>query len=167
MNPKNHAHWTLGGLYTGLSGFLFEIYDTTNHPALGQSPRDAFQAELAATGYRQERLIPYDESFRIATLPSTPRGDAKVLPLRGVKINYIFYSSSRFNDPEVENTRVPVRLDPWDAGIAYAFVKNEWVKCISEHYRIFQGRSEREIPLATDPRDRKMTEWIRTSAEKS
>ena len=44
---------------------------------------------------------------------------------------------------------MPVRYDPYDAGVAYAFVKGRWVSCISEHYAHFAGRSEREIHIAT------------------
>ncbi len=42
-----------------------------------------------------------------------------------------------------------VRYDPTDAGISYAYVRGQWVRCISQYYSIFQGRSEREIQLAT------------------
>ena len=42
-----------------------------------------------------------------------------------------------------------VRYDPTDAGIAYAYVRKQWVRCISQYYSIFHGRSEREIQLAT------------------
>ncbi len=42
-----------------------------------------------------------------------------------------------------------VRYDPTDAGIAYAYVRGQWVRCISQYYSIFHGRSEREIQLAT------------------
>jgi len=34
-------------------------------------------------------------------------------------------------------------------GIAYAFVRGRWVRCISEHYVRFEGRTERELMLAT------------------
>ena len=51
--------------------------------------------------------------------------------------------------PEVGKTQVPIRYDPFDAGVAYAFIKGHWVHCLSEHYAIFAGRSEREIQLAT------------------
>jgi hypothetical protein len=52
-------------------------------------------------------------------------------------------------DPEVEGRLVPVRYDPYDAGVAYALVRNRWVKCISEHYSALRGKSERELMLAT------------------
>jgi len=34
-------------------------------------------------------------------------------------------------------------------GIAYAFVRGRWVRCISEYYVRFEGRTERELMLAT------------------
>ena len=43
---------------------------------------------------------------------------------------------------------MPVRYDSHDVGIAYAFVHHQWVRCTSEHYRIFRGHSEAELLLA-------------------
>lgn len=83
------------------------------------------------------------------TLPSTRKGTARVLGGVGVKIHYIHYWAEAFLDPEVEGTQVPVRFDPFDAGTAYAFVKGRWVRCLSEHYARFAGRSERELMLAS------------------
>ncbi|MHC5731897.1 MAG: integrase, partial [Nostoc sp.] len=54
-----------------------------------------------------------------------------------------------FLNPEVEGTQVPVRYDPFDVGTAYAYVKGNWVRCISEYYSSLQGHSEREIRLAS------------------
>jgi hypothetical protein len=95
------------------------------------------------------RLIAYDEDFRLLTMPTTHKGTAKVMPRLGVKINNLCYWSDAFLDAEVETTQVPIRFDPTDAGTAYAFVKGRWVRCISEHYTRFAGRSEREVMLAT------------------
>ena len=74
---------------------------------------------------------------------------ATVVPGHGVKIHYLFYWSDLFRDPQVEKTRVRVRYDPFDAGVAYAYVKNRWVRCVSQNFRYFQGRSEKEIKIAT------------------
>ena len=109
----------------------------------------AFASGLAQGGRRAHRLIPYDEDFRLFTLPTTRKGTAKVVPCQGVQINYISYWSDVFLDAAVEKTQVPVRYDPLDAGTAYAFVKRRWVRCISQHYARFAGRSEREVMLAT------------------
>ncbi|MDF0556349.1 transposase family protein, partial [Kamptonema sp. UHCC 0994] len=149
INPKNQAIWTLGILYEYLCTWAYEVYDTDEHPALFQSPRDAFASGMAVSGSRTHRMIPYDQNFQILTLPTTLDGKAKVQPSRGVKINYIYYWSNTFRDPEIENTSVQIRYDPFDAGIAYAFVRGQWVECVSQYYSEFQGRSEKELKLAS------------------
>jgi len=149
VNPKNQAVWTFSSLHAFFCEFAYELYDTTDHPALGQSPREAFAAGTALAGMRPQRLIPYDENFLMFTRPTTRRGTAKVSPGRGVKVNYLFYWCDAFRDPAIENTWVEVRHEPYDAGIAYAFVRNQWQQCISQYYAIFHGRSEREIMLAS------------------
>jgi len=149
VDPREHAQWTLGALYERLCAWAYEVYDTLDHPALGQSPRDAYLSGLAHGGFRPQRIIPYDEDFRMFTLPTTPKGTAQVHPGRGVKIKYLSYWADAFRDPEVEGAQVPVRYDPFDAGQAYAFVRGRWVECISEYYPHFRGRSEREVTAAT------------------
>jgi len=156
VNPKRHADWTLGELYESLCQWAYEVYDTISHPALGQTPREAFAAGLAQSGIRPHRMIEYDEEFRLWTLPTTARGQAHVVPGKGVKINHVFYWAKELRDPEVERMLVPVRYDPYDAGVAYAFVRNRWVQCISEHYSTLRGKSERELMLATAELRRRM-----------
>jgi transposase InsO family protein len=149
VDPSGQACWTLGALAGRLSEWAYEVYDTLVHPALGQSPREAFAAGLAQGGERAHRLIPYDEDFRMCTLPTTARGTARLQRRLGVKIQYIYYWAEAFRDPALEGAALPVRFDPFDAGIAYAFVAGRWVRCISEHYAHLAGRSEREVQLAT------------------
>lgn len=102
-------------------------------------------------GERKHKLIPYNEDFKILTFPSvkTHGGTAKVIPSKGVKIQNIYYWTPAFNNPEIEGSRVPVRYDPFDAGHSYAFVKNQWIECFSEHYSTFKGCSEKLIMLAS------------------
>jgi putative transposase len=150
VNPKRHATWTLELLSEYLTLWADEIYDTTPHPALGQSPRASFDAGLFVGGNRNHRLIVYDENFKILTLPTTTSGKAKVQPGQGVKINYIYYWSNGFRNPGVEQTLVPVRYDPFDIGTAYAYVKNQWIKCESQYYTTFQNCSEKELRIATE-----------------
>ncbi|MEQ8999016.1 MAG: DDE-type integrase/transposase/recombinase [Coleofasciculus sp. B1-GNL1-01] len=150
VNPRNLAIWTLGSLYQNLCDWAYKFYDNKEHPALGQSPRAAFEDGLLQTGFRSHKLIPYDETFRILTLPTTPKGTAKVIPNQGVKINHIYYWHNSFRNPEIEKTQVNVRYDPYDAGIAYAYIKGQWVSCISQHYSRLVGHSEREIMVASE-----------------
>jgi len=148
-SPARHAAWTLSSLYNYLSSFLFEVYDTIEHPALGQTPRETCVTGLKTTGLRANRVIEYNQAFLMATLPTTQRGTAKVLPGRGLKINGVNYWAEAFRDPSLENHDVAIRYDPFDMGTAYAFVKNRWTECHSEHYAILHGRSQKEVMLAS------------------
>jgi len=150
VDPKNLATWPLSELYQRLSQYLYEVRDALNHPALGQSPREAFATGLARSGSRLHRMVPYNEEFLMLTLPATAKGTAKVMPSRGVKINHVYYWCEAFRDPEVQREAVPVRYDPFDAGLAYAFVRKQWLQCHSEYYAVLKGRSEREIMLVTN-----------------
>jgi transposase InsO family protein len=149
VNPKELAVWPLGPFMERLSEYLYEIYDTNVHPALGESPKDAYNRGFQNGGFRLNRLIPYDRDFMIATLPSTPKGTAMVSPGHGVKINYIFYWCDAMDDPKIQREQVPVRFDPFDLGTAYAFIGGQWVQCHSDHYRTFQGRSQKELLIAS------------------
>jgi transposase InsO family protein len=147
--PVGQAVWTLSALYTYLSSFLFEIYDAIEHPALGQTPRDANIMGLKTTGARANRMVSYDQTFLMATFPSTQRGTARVMPGRGVKINGMHYWAEAFRDPSLENHDISIRYDPFDMGTAYAFVNSRWTECHSEHYAVLHGRSQKEIMFAS------------------
>ena len=148
-NPDGQAVWTLSSLHSHLSSFLLETYDTIEHPALGQTPRDAYLAGLRTAGVRANRMIAYDQVFLMATLPSTHRGTAKVSPGRGVKVNGVHYWAEAFRDPSVENCEAAIRYDPFDMGTAYAFLSGRWTECHSEHYAMLHGRSQKEIMIAS------------------
>jgi putative transposase len=147
VDPKRLATWPLAELHGRLSEYVYEIHDNLNHPALGQSPREAFQIGLVRGGARLHRMVADNEEFHMLTLPTTAKGTAKVVPSRGVKINHTYYWCEAFR--QIEGRTVPVRYDPFDAGIAYTFVRRQWLQCHSECYGTLKGRSEREIMLAT------------------
>ena len=162
VDPRNHAAWPLKEIHRRLSEYAYEIYDTIDHPALGQSPREAFDAAMAQTGSRSHRKITYDQDFFILTLPSTRKGTAKVTPGRGMKVNHLYYWSEHFRNPAWETQRVPVRYDPFDVGTAYAFVDGQWVECHSEYSPVLRGHSEREVHLASEELRKRSREPFRT-----
>jgi putative transposase len=129
VDPKGLATWRLAELHDKLSEYFYEVYDGINHPALGQSPREAFQIALASSGARIHRMVCYNEEFRILTLPTTVKGTARVMPSRGLKINHVYYWCEALR--QVGGEIVPVRYDPFDIGIAYAFVGKQWLQCHS------------------------------------
>jgi len=150
VNPKELSLWTIGLLYCYLCEWAYEVYDTTDHPALGQSPREAFTDGISQFGQRGHRRIPYNQDFRILTLPGTNNGSAKVQPGKGVKYEHKYYWSNAFRDPEIAGTWVDLRYEPFNAGVVYAYVRGQWVECISEYYALFRGRSEKEIQKASE-----------------
>src|SRR5258706_11561363 len=80
---------------------------------------------------------------------SPPRGTARVHPSQGITVHYLSYWHDVFRLPDVARTRVPVRYDPFDLSVAYAYVHERWVECVTSSYGQFQGHSERELLLAT------------------
>jgi putative transposase len=156
VNPKKHAVWTFASFNEILMQWAYEIYDTIEHPALGQSPRDEFLTGIANAGSRPSTFVANDETFHMLTLPSTKKGTAKVVPGIGVKINHIYYWSESLLDPEIEGKQVPVRYDPFNFGIAYAYVNNVWVYLNSEHFSVFADRTEREVQQALEELKRRM-----------
>ncbi len=149
VNPQNHAIWTLESIDVMFTDWAYRVYDMAEHPALGQSPREAFNQGLMLYGKREFKTIAYDEAFLMLTMPATSRGRAKV-GADGIKINHIRYWSDAFNDERVKGTCVPTRFDPWNAGVIYAFVRGRWVEARSDYYAAFRNRTEREITLASE-----------------
>ncbi len=149
VDPERQAVWTLGELYRYLIEWAYQVYDQEVHPALGMTPRQAFKAGLAVSGERAHRKLLYDAEFRFLSLASPRKGTAQVEPGRGVKVNYLYYWSEAFLSSTVERTQVPVRYEPFDIGVAYAYVQGRWVQCRSEYYLQFRGHTERELHLVS------------------
>ncbi|MDR3565747.1 MAG: transposase family protein [Negativicutes bacterium] len=148
-NPDTLATWSLYELHVAMGEYLYEVYDTIEHPALGQTPREAFAQGCVLHGYREHKRIPYNQQFLDMTLPTTEKGTAKVNPTEGVKINYHYYWSEFFRDGKLIGTQVPVRYDPFNVGIAKAWVNKTWVTCYSAFHSQLAGRSEKEIAICT------------------
>jgi putative transposase len=45
---------------------------------------------------------------------------------------------------------VPVRYEPYDMGVVYAFLEGQWLECIADVFPLVHGRSEREWHLLLD-----------------
>ncbi|MDQ0186943.1 DDE-type integrase/transposase/recombinase [Cytobacillus kochii] len=149
VNPKSHAKWDIKHLSMALEEFFFNLYETIEHPALGKTPRKAFEDGMFSIGERKNQLILYDKLFEVLSLPSTKTGQAKIQPSMGIKVNYLYYWNDEFKNPQVENTKVKVRYDPFNVGIAYAYVNKVWIKCISEYYPLFKNITEKELKFLT------------------
>lgn len=163
LDPKNHAIWSLEKLYGKLCEFLYEVYDQQEHSTLNQTPREAFAQGILKFGNRGHLIIRYTEEFKLMTLPSTKKGTAMVSNTRGVKINRIYYWCDEFRSPELYRVNVRVKYDPWNIGIAYAFVDNKWCRCISEYYSVLRGLSEKTVQIiASEIKKLKKDSSVRT-----
>jgi putative transposase len=148
-DPQRQAVWTLPRLAERLQRWVDEEYDTMQHPALGLCPREAYELSLQRDGARPHKQIAYDDAFLKATFPSTRKGTAKVEPGIGVRINYLEYWCEAMRDASVEGTQVPVRYDPFDVSVGYAYIKGLWRTCACP-YTEFAGCSERELQQLTE-----------------
>ncbi len=149
IDPRRQAVWTLGDLYAFLCEWAYEVYDQGEHPALFQSPREAFLQGLIHTGEREHCAIDYDDEFLMESSPTTRKGTAKVEPGRGIKIHGIYYSAPPLRRSDVEGSQVKVRYDPFDIGTAYAYVRRRWVPCVSQYHTQLAGHTEKERLLAS------------------
>jgi putative transposase len=148
-DPKVLAEWDIETFSDAFDGFIERGYGRLEHSALGMSPNEAMAAGMKLFGTRPHKIEPYTGEFIRWTMPSTARGKAKVVPGRGIKINYLYYWSDVFKSPKVEGRVVPVRFNPFDLSFACAFIDGQWIDLQSEYANLFKGRSEREIKLIT------------------
>ncbi len=150
VDPERLAVWTLPRFGARLCQYAYEIYDQMEHPALGQSPREAFAQGMQLAGLRTHCLIPYSEEFLLLTCPTTRTGGAKLDSARGILVNGLRYSHPLMRSTPDVGKCVPVRYEPFDMGRAYAFVEGQWLPCTADAFLQVQGRSEREWELILD-----------------
>jgi transposase InsO family protein len=148
-DPERLAVWTLEALYEALQNWAYEVYDQAVHWSLGQSPREVFEDSRIQHGERTFQQIDYS-TFVLNALPAPDRGNTRKVQPSGVKIDHIYYWHDLMYRPDILGTQVPVRYDPFDAGIAYAYLDKAWVRCTSEHFVTFHNRTEQELQIARE-----------------
>jgi len=149
VDPRRLAVWTLGDLYTFLCEWAYEVYDQIDHPALDQTPRAMFVQGLAKGGERRNRGIAYDDLFIKETMPTSRAEKGKIQKGKGIKLFGHYYQNEVFTERSLIGQLVPIRYDPFDIGVLYAFVQNQWLPCQSQFYAQLSGRSERELAIIT------------------
>jgi putative transposase len=150
VDPKRLAVWTLEHFAPRLSEYVYEVYDQMDHPALGQSPREAYAQGMTLAGSRSHLLIPYSEDFLMLTRPSTETGTVKIHPSRGITVNGLHYWHESMRLADQSGKVVPVRYEPFNMGFVYAYIGGQWIECIADLFVHVHGRSEREWNLILD-----------------
>lgn len=149
-DPRERAVWTLERFIERFNEYLDGVYAKQVNETLGVSPDEAFEVGMRNFGERLHRRIAYDAAFKMCCLPSTPTGVARVRPGAYVRIHNIPYQAPELMAAGFVGTDVRVRYDPFNAGVAYAYVQSGWVEMRSPHYAVFSRYSEREIQAATE-----------------
>lgn len=164
-DPNRLAVWTLPALAERVQQWADEEYETMRHPALHMTPREAYDLSMKRDGERTHKLIPYDETFRMATFPTTRKGTALVQPGIGARMNYLDYWCEAMRDGTVERTQVKVRYDPFDVSVGFAYIDGRWRQCFTP-YDEFAGCSERELQLlAAELRQNNRSQYGREQVE--
>lgn len=127
-SPKAHAIWTLSALRSEIDHFLTEVFPQTPHEGIRGFPGQLFAKSVADQGNRPRRYIPYDDAFRVVTMPLFHR-QVTVRHNRGIRINYFWYWHDDFIAAQWRGTKVTVRYDPQDAGVVEALLGTQWVRC--------------------------------------
>jgi transposase InsO family protein len=149
-DPRRLAEWTLEDFAPWMEEFFYEVYDTTSHPALGQSPREAFAYSLANYGLRKHKFVASYEVFRRLTMVTPKQPYVTIQPKTGARINYNDYWAEEFSEPGIMLSKAPSKYDADDYSTAYIWIKTRWVKCRSPHCSIFEGLTEEEVRFYTE-----------------
>src|SRR5947209_19946884 len=104
--------------------------------------------ELAGAG--SHRVIAYSEAFLMQTRATTRTGKAKMSRGRGITSNGLQYWHERMMASDVAGKSVPVRFEPYDMGVAYAYIDGEWREWIADAYAQVHGRRQKEWNLILD-----------------
>ncbi len=65
-------------------------------------------------------------------------------------INGLQYWNERMQATDIAGQSVPVRFEPYDMGVAYAYIDGQWLECIADTFAQVHGRSEKEWNLILD-----------------
>ena len=142
LNPLTDPKLTLGDSYMALSKYGYEYWDHRPHPELGMTPLQAYELGMAKAGDRKQTLVPYDDLFRILTMPHI--GKVHIYPGQGFRYQYHDYYAPAFEDPLVEHQDLEAREDFLDAGHAYVKIGDLWVEAKCPPHSNLHGHSTRE-----------------------
>jgi len=154
--PQKLAEWTIGALYQGIQHWAWEFYDENIHPALQESPREAFVRGMRENGKRPQTHIQFNRDFLIATCPPVDRtGTRQVHRQRGVKVDQRLYWNEVFDSAQLDGESVHVRYDPWDASSVYVRIKDAWVRAVCRNLHGLAMRTEVEKRAITEEFNRR------------
>jgi putative transposase len=149
VDPKNLRDWTLPSIFERVQDYVDNHYNKTEHPATGLTPDEAFYGTLDTLGERSHRKLVVDEQFRILTLPEALESPLTIRKPGIVHSNYRDFSCNEMKNPTLFGTKAGFRNDPYNVGFGYIEIDGLWRECFSEHFAIFEGRTQKEVEIAS------------------
>lgn len=144
--PFDRRVWTLVALH-GMLDEYFRQYAKRSHPALGMSPDEKEQNLYKLSGRREHTFVRFDENLMLLTCPHTKKWFHKIDNRRGIQTYGQFYWHPEFKHIE-KNTRLEVRVEPWDANVLYVCLKGHWVTAIVRDLAPYRGRTSYQVQHA-------------------
>jgi hypothetical protein len=68
---------------------------------------------------------------------------------QGESVDHPHFLSSWFSARMIQR-QAPVRYDPYNVGLTFTYLNNQWASYMSDCHDVLRGRSEREISLAIE-----------------
>lgn len=166
-NPRHLALWSLGPAYEGLCDWAYNRHAKQLHSTLKESPQSLYARTLDLTGHRNHRMISYDEDFRVMTLPTTDKGTGRNTLNKGVRIHNEYYYHPTLNERALLEKDLPVKYDPYDYSTAWVYVRDKWIKCLSQDHHQLRGITENELRIRSAEKGRRNTVFSRTLGERA
>lgn len=146
-DAKELALWDLPSLEDYLAEYFYQVYDTMRSLSAGLSPRERFEKSIAEAGVADTEALADDQHFRVMTAPEL--SGTVLVGRQGVKAKGLRYSCDAFERVGVRGSKVRVRWEPYNRGVAYAFVQGEWHVCYAPYFQLLANRTERELRIAS------------------
>jgi len=84
------------------------------------------------------------------TCPTPRTRSVRLDAARGIAVNGLRYYHPLMRSSREAGKQVEVRYEPFNMGVAYAFVDGQWLTCTADAFLQVQGRSERAWELVLD-----------------
>lgn len=124
------ARYLLERIYTEIDRYLLSYYNQKPHGPNTFSPQQRVDQSEADIGVLA-KSIEYDVAFRIETAHRPARPAYRVDSRRGIRVGQRTYWHSDLAQPRFNDTRVEVRIEPFDSSLLYAHLDGRWIECIA------------------------------------
>jgi putative transposase len=142
-DPDKFAIWTPDSFAELLDEWAFDVYPTTPHRGIADTPKERFERSVRETGARDLTRIPYNGAFLFATLPETPNGNTRKVHRGTVSIANLEYRGLVESINSFNGETGYTRACPDDPSKAWIFLENQWreLVCTNDLMREYMERA--------------------------